>query len=507
MGWFNEWRVRRREARTQRLQQRAQHQLAQAIEQAPAETLRQVAAAAGIIGGQFSITSLSQLGYPLVIPPDGYLTPITGGLGVVFRDPESDLDRLLQASAWSWAAITGNAKAISMLVPQVEETVGGTWEKAPLEHPLWGWLDDPLGTDATLPYWPYSHLSMVTTMHQYVVGNGFWVPTIVRGDLRAVYPILNPQSVTATESTQLPGVPIEYRWSSTAGYRTFAPDELINLMVPSGGSFWRGSSALRVALGAVDIDAVAVARQAANLNNHLGANLILNNMQPLPPNKEQRKAFKDELIEDHREVAKQGDPLVIGGMQVTANPVSSPELQVFETKRFARTEILGVIGMPPAVAGILDKMILNNFKVAVVTWWHTHLLPMVQQQLGSINAQLVRPLYGNSTRISYSLAGTDVSLQLLSAKLDVAVQLMQLGYSTNDINEMLALGMPTRDYLNIPQQGALIAGRLDDVIRTLTELQDGILAPEQTIAEDEPAPAPDAETEPAEEAEAAEAAA
>ncbi len=507
MGWLSDWRSKRRQARTERLNQRAQQRLAAAVEQAPPETLRQLAAAAGIAGGKFSISSLAQLGYPLVIPPDGYLTPITGGLGVVFRDQESDIDRLLQASAWSWAAITGNAKAISMLVPQVEEQAGGTWEKAPPDHPLWSWIDDPLGTDAALPYWPYSHLSQVATIHQYVVGNAFWIPTIVRDELRSVYPILNPQQVTAQESTQFPGVPTEYRWSSTAGYRTFATDDLVNLMVPSAGSFWRGSSALRVALGAVDIDAVAVARQSANLNNHLGVSLIFNNKQPLPPDKTQRAAFVDEIIEDHRDAQKQGDPMVVGGFDITANPIQSPELQIFETKRFARTEILGVIGMPPAVAGILDKMILNNFKVAVVTWWHTHLLPLVQQQLGGINAQLVRPLYGNSTRLSYSLAGTDVSLQLLSAKLDVAIQLMQLGYSTNDINEMLALGMPTRDYLNIPQQGALIAGRLDDVIRILTELQDGVLAPEQTIAEDDPAPAPDAETEEAEEQEPTEAAA
>jgi hypothetical protein len=446
MGWFANWKQRRA----------AKRQAAQLTAVSPESK----AAAQEAFGGQFAVTSTDGR-----TTPAGYLTPITGGLpGMVFYDSEANIDRLLMASAWSWAAITGNAKAISQLVPVVQEKVAGNWVKAPPEHPLWAWIDDPLGVDDTLPYWPYSQLSYVTSLHYYIVGNAWWVPDVVRGDLVSVTPILNPGRVTATEDTVY-GVPTEYRISSTGGDLVLSPEQMVNIMAPSAGSFWRGSSALRAALVPVDTDAVATVRQNANLNNHLGMGLILSTKGPLGPNSTQRAALKAELLADFREAVNQNDPYITGGdMNVAANPLGSPELQVFETKQFSRTEILAVIGMPPTVAGILDKAILNNFGVSITTWWHTHLIPVIEQQLGTINAQIVRRLYGPDTRLGYSVAGTDVGLQLMSAKLEIALKLQTLGYATNDINEQLRLEMPLRDYLNTPNQALLIAGREDPTV-------------------------------------------
>lgn len=409
--------------------------------------------------GGFAITSGLQ-GTSTTSP---YLTPLSSGLvNFSFYDSQSNMDRLLMASAWSWAAIRGNAAAISSLVPVVQERSGGTWAKAPDTHPLWSFLGDPLGTDDALPYWPWSQLVFVSTLHYYIAGNAWWVPQVVGGDIRAVVPILQPGQVTAIEDAAF-GAPIEYRITLPGRIVTLAPSQMVNIMAPSAGSFWRGSSALRAALVPVDTDAMATARQNANLNNYLGFGHMLSTKQPLGPSKEQRAALTTELQDLFLDATNQGKPFVAGGgIEVTGNPVG-PELGVFDTKRFTRTEILAVIGMPPTVAGILDKAILNNFGVSVTTWWGTHLLPVLQQLLGSINAQMVQRVYGPNTRIWYSLAGTDVGHQLLNAKLDVGLKLQTLGYVTNDINERLELEMPTRPYLDIPNQGAIIAGRAQDV--------------------------------------------
>jgi hypothetical protein len=447
MGRFQQWRDKRKARRAAKQQAKAFDVLNANPE---AKTAAQEA-----FGGQFALTSAA-LGSTTPLP---YLTPLTGGIsGVAFCDSAANIDRLLMASAWSWAAITGNAKAISQLIPVVQEKSGGDWQKAPDTHPLWDWIADPLGPDDTLPFWPYSQLSYVMTVHYYVTGNHYWVPTVVGGDLTAVTPILDCRRVTATED-QTHYAPTEYRISTPGGDIVLSPSELVNIMAPSAGSFWRGSSALRAALVPVDTDAVATVRQNANLNNHLGMGQIITTKGKLGPNIEQRQTLQASLQADYQQVQNQGLPWIVGGdVDVKGNPVG-PELQVFETKQFSRTEILAVIGMPPTVAGILDKAILNNFGVSVTTWWNTHLVPVIMQELGTINAQLVRPLYGKGTRIGYSIAGTDVGLQLQNAKLDNALKLQTLGYSTNDINEALRLEMPWRDYLDIPNQAAIIAGR------------------------------------------------
>jgi hypothetical protein len=277
-----------------------------------------------------------------------------------------------------------------------------------------------------------------------------------------VVPILQPGQVTAIEDAAF-GAPVEYRITLPGRIVTMAPSQMVNIMAPSAGSFWRGASALRAALVPVDTDAMATARQNANLNNYIGFGHILSSKAPLGPSETQRTKLVTELQNQFMEAVNQGKPFVAGGgIEVSGNPVG-PELGVFDTKRFSRTEILAIIGMPPTVAGILDKAILNNFGVSVTTWWGTHLLPVLQQLLGSINAQMVQRVYGPDTRIWYSLAGTDVGHQLLNAKLDVGLKLQTLGYVTNDINERLELEMPKRPYLDIPNQGAIIAGRAEDV--------------------------------------------
>jgi hypothetical protein len=451
MGWFAGWKERRQQRKSDKRKARA----LQLIEDSP----EALAVAQEAFGGRFAITSEIQ-GSSTTSP---YLTPLTSGLvNFAFYDSQSNMDRLLMASAWSWAAIRGNAAAISSLVPVVQERRNGGWAKAPDTHPLWTFLGDPLGTDDALPYWPWSQLIFVSTLHYYIAGNAWWVPQVVGGDIRAVTPILQPGQVTAIEDASF-GAPIEYRITLPGRIVTLTPSQMVNIMAPSAGSFWRGSSALRAALVPVDTDAMATARQNANLNNYLGFGHILSTKQPLGPSAEQRAALTTELQDLFMEAVNQGKPFVAGGgIEVDGNPVG-PELQIFDTKQFSRTEILAIIGMPPTVAGILDKAILNNFGVSVTTWWGTHLLPVLQQLLGSINAQMVQRVYGPATRIWYSLAGTDVGHQLLSAKLDVGLKLQTLGYVTNDINERLELEMPTRPYLDIPNQGAIIAGRAQDV--------------------------------------------
>ena len=413
--------------------------------------------------------SVSSL-FTLVSSPTGYLYPSIGYAG-------GQLEQLLTASTWSWAAITGNAKALSQLAPVVEERTDGTWERAPDSHPLWDLIHDPLGADATLPYWPWSQLIYVTALHFYMIGNAYWIPTVVGGKVTALFPVLQPQCVTADESPMF-HAPTQYRIGGSGVMSgPWAPDEIINIMSPSPDSFWKGSSALAAALRPIEIDAIASDRQRANLANKVAPGMIVSVEKGLGPTGPQRDAAKADLIAGYQATENDGLPWVIGGGVKVTPPFGANELAYFQTMDASRDKILATIGMSPPVAGVLDRAILNNFAVSNVTWWNTHLFPVLTQIVQSINSQLVRRYYGKDTRLWYDLTGTDVALQLLDARLEVALKLQTLGYSTNDINAELELQMPVRDYLNIPNQQFVVAGRLDEIQRLLDELQDGHLAP------------------------------
>ena len=374
---------------------------------------------------------------------------------------DTDLDRLLRASAWSWASINGNAKAMGQLTPTVEEKIGGKWVKAPDEHPLWSFISDPLGTDKRLPFWSWQHLFYVSSLHYYAAGNAYWIPVDSLAGL-SVVPLLQPTQMTADEDDMY-GAPTRYKYKRNGrDAREWAPEGVVNIQAPSASSFWKGSSPLRAALRATEIDHVATERQRYNLRNRISPGMVVSFDAPLGPTPEQRKKVKAELEDDYQDAMYDGKPLVLGGKANVEQAPSAKELEVFNTKRSAREEIIATIGTQPSIMGQLDGATYSNTKEATVLWFNGSIDPVLGIMYGHINSQLVQRKYGTSTRIYYSLVGSQIGLQVMLAKLDVAEKLKALGYTTNDINEQIELGMPERDYLDSSAPAEVVAGHGED---------------------------------------------
>jgi hypothetical protein len=437
----------------------------------------------------FSSPTAVNLGdYFYRVAPDSYLYP------AVYYDTE--MTRLLAASSWSWAAITGNSRAMASLPVVVQEKVGGRWVEAPEDHPLWLWTEDPLGPDDHLPFWSWSQLFYTICVHRYVAGNAYLIPQVINGRVYSVALVLNPLGMRAEEQQ---GTYAPTKYVMTGGDmgrgdmpREWAPTEIVNIMAPSPSSYWKGLSPLAVAMRPVQTDSTAAARQNANLQNKVAPGMIVSVDSPAGHAgvaEHQKTAMLKQLQDGYQAAECDGTPWIISGAAKVQPPFGALELQYFDTRGFARDEILAVIGMPPTVAGVLDKAILNNVKVLTVNWWGQYLFPVLGETYSSLNAQLIRPLYGRNTRLWYDLSDTDIALQLLSARLDVAAQYQQLGYSTNDIAQRLDLGMPARDYLNLPNHDLIRAGRLGDLAPLVDALKDDAAA-----SETNPAPNPDPES-------------
>jgi phage portal protein BeeE len=392
------------------------------------------------------------------------LGPMMPVMNVALQD--DDIDRLLRASAWSWASINGNSKAMAQLSPIVQERVGGDWQTAPDAHPLNAFLADPLGTDPQFPFWSWMHLFYVVALHYYSVGNSYLLPIDTMGGDLSVMPILHPDKMTADDDNELE-VPTLYRYKRDRyPERTWKPDEIVNIMAPGASSYWNGASPLRAALRSTEIDQVAAERQRYNLRNRISPGPVISFDMPLGPTPEQRIEVKKELIADYSDVTDTGLPLVMGSAGKIDRGFNAEELQVFETRRSAREDIIAVIGTQPSVMGQLDNATYSNTKEATVLWFDTSIGPVAELVYEQLNAQLVRPRYDSSTRIWYSLAGSQIGMQLLNAKLDVATKLQGLGYTTNDIDRHLQMGMGPRDYLDRSTGADVTAGRSDPIETT-----------------------------------------
>lgn len=390
------------------------------------------------------------------------------------------LDRLLRASAWSWASINGNAKAMAQLTPIVQERVGGKWQTAPDEHPLNDFIADPLGTDPMWPYWSWQHLYYVIALQYYAVGNAYLLPVKTVGGELSVIPLLHPENMTA-ETEPVYETPTLYKYTRTGQpEQQWTPDKLINIMAPSPSSFWNGASPLEAALRSTEIDQVASERQRHNLRNQINPGAVISFDSPLGPTEKQRIKVKAELLEDFTDIRDTGKPLVMGSAGKITPGFNSNELQVFDTKKSAREEIVAIIGTQPAILGQLDGATYSNTKEATVLWFSASIGPILQIIYGHLNAQLVQREYDSSTRLWYSHAGSHIGMQLLGAKIDVGLGLQKLGYTTNDIDAHLELGLGEKDYLNKSVDPVEVAGHGE------ADEEPGEADPEV----EEPAPAP-----------------
>jgi len=437
--------------------------------EAESSDLADAAEAAGRTVGRFSLSwSDIEKNYTM-LGPQSPLMPIIG-----WQDDQ--LDRLLRASAWSWAAVNGNAKAMCQLPPLVQERTAGKWLRAPDDHPLWRFVRAPLGTDPKTPRWGWRKLFYVTALHYYSAGNGYWLPAETSRQI-FVTPILTPHLMSAEEN-QITRFPAVYKMRMRNGSEMrWAPDKIVNIQAPGAGSFWKGASPMQAAMTPIEIDHVATERQRYSLRNQAAPGLTVMSTRPWGNSPKQRKVIHDELQAGYVDMVDHGKPWIISEAQKIERGFSPEELQVFDTKNSSQAEILAVIGIQPSVLGQLDRATYSNTKEATLLWWYGNIQPVLGVILEDINSQLVQPRFPDA-RIHYQLAGTHIGLQLLDSLLSLAQKYSQLGLATADIGELLDLELPDVDYLKVPVSSWITAGRIEperiaEVIEQLQGLSTG----------------------------------
>lgn len=396
-------------------------------------------------------------GFAVVWKPGEFLPPIS-----FFGD---NLDRLYEAAVWSYACISGNANACGSLKWIVQENTGAEgkadWTRVH-KHPLEGFIDQPFPLSVGLPDWASSELTQVSCLQLDLTGDNYWriLPTT------GARPFLEPIHPNDIEPEIIGGRLSHYRvipraregGQSTGPAMLLGQEEVVHISHVAPGSLFRGHNPTRAAERSILIDQTAHERQKANLENKISPGMVVEVGGAFGPTKEQRKQIEDYINDNFAAAEKDGRPLIIGaGSKVHA--FSPQELNYFDTRKMSRDEMLAVYKTPPPIVGVYDQATLQNFDTARKIWWSTALFPRLNSILGAFNTQLIRPRFGPNVRLWYSTTETDIGLQLLDQRLDVALKYQTLGYSTNAINNRLSLGMPEFPELDVPNTQMITAGR------------------------------------------------
>jgi phage portal protein BeeE len=412
--------------------------------------------------GEKSVTYIS-------VPDASGFMPLTG-----FSSDQ--LDDAIAASTWFYACTTANARSASDLPPVVQvKDEKGEWQRD-RGHDLNRLLAVPFGDTPGWPRWSWKQLTQTAFMQLPGTGNAFLKPSVVtdspmRQRVSALFPLMNPGAVQAVENTSNDGRGPLLGWDLGNG-QTLELNDLVNVMSPTAGSLWDGIAPMAVASKAIETDAIAASRQRYNMENRVSHGVIITIQDEwgMGATDTQEAAILAKLAADYQESAKDGTPIVLGGGAKLENPPTSEELQVFDTRRFARSEILAVCGTPPPMIGDYENATLQNFDKAFQSWWMNVLFPLNHDYYGAINSQAIWPVYGTDTRLWYDVSRTDIGVMLQSAKLDVAAKILALGHTANTAAAEVGLDLEFVEELETYNRDLTVAGRDDsDTVTPSTE--------------------------------------
>lgn len=428
-----------------------------------------------------------------LIQPDGFLPSL------IFTG--DTVEQVYEAATWSYAAISVNAEAAASLPLVVERRDGDKW-LIDLDHDLNRFIEEPLGPGIR-PNWNLNQLVEVIAQQMYLVGDHFSAIDSFRGGRFPAVDPWHPQDVfvwsdgqRATQYEHQPRPRVE-RLSPGANFSTEVRParEVFHAMFGGPGSMVRGHSPLTVARRPIETDRIAQERVRANLLNKVAPGLIIK-LTPgqarrsigdaLTPSIAQRDALIQYLKDEYAKTTKDGTPLVIGAdTELLQPPETIAQLAYADVRGMTREEMLAIFRTPPPLLGILGDSTLQNIRMSVKIWWATALAPLLRNILWTLNAQIVRRFYGTDVRLIFGVDESEIGLEVLRSRAEVAQILTAVGHSTNDASQRVNLGMPLRPELDAANMGVVVAGHAPD-------------APPGTLPGTNEAPAP-AVDEPAEE--------
>lgn len=135
---------------------------------------------------------------------------------------------------------------------------------------------------------------------------------------------------------------------------------------------------------------------------------------------------------------------LLGGMAYKQMGISQKDMEFLQGREFSRTAILSVFGVPKFVAGFGDKGEVNRSTAVAAKsmFWTTTIQPQLRRIEEKFFADFFM-IYAPEYYGKFDLSGIQELKPDMAEALGAGKLLFDLGYTRNEINKRLALGMPT----------------------------------------------------------------
>lgn len=358
------------------------------------------------------------------------------------------IDRGFKGSSWVYIGAMKNANALSLMPWNVEKRVKGRWIHEP-DHPAQKLINNPN------PWTSRQHLIMLMVLELMITGNNLIGKVRVGGEgdtdgeITELVSIRSHRIATITNEGSDKLIDA-YEITAEDGRRVECPAEnIVHTMLPDPDDRFWGLSPLQACMRAFETDREAGDWQKVSFQNMLVPPGVFSFEKAI--DESQFQQAQEKLRTEYQGALNANKPMLLGnGVTFTPLAMTSEEVDFIQTRQMTKSEILATLGVPLQIVDSTDST-FSNADTARRVWWEDTLFPLAGLIGGALLTQLVSEFSDikvEQYRVVPDTSMVHALLVAINEKLDAALKLQQLGYTTNQINERLALGMPDIEWGN-----------------------------------------------------------
>jgi HK97 family phage portal protein len=343
-------------------------------------------------------------------------------------DTQKAIHEGYSASAVVYACVEKRAKLIASVPWQAQRKVGDNWEHIPTS-PLQRLIDNPN------PDQSWYELMYEASQQLDLSGNAF-ISEIKGGISGTPFQLWLLPSHCMEITPGKERLVAKYHYSVGGRLEPIEPADMIQIKRPNPESPYFGYPLLKAAGRPTDVDRESGDWQKASLQNRSVLDLHVEAPEGTTP--EQMNEVRQKLLERQASPANARKPIVTSG-KVTQLGHTAVEMDFNESRSKVWAEICSVFGVPMAMLGFTESVNLANAEAMKRLLWQDTIVP----ELELIKRQLTHQLateFGSEWRLEPDLSKIPALQEDASKKVEIARKLLELGYTTNEINEHLELG-------------------------------------------------------------------
>jgi len=280
-------------------------------------------------------------------------------------------------------------------------------------------------------------LMEIKIAHLLLVGNALWMPIIIRGKIREIWPVM-PDLVAP--------IPSNVRGEWLKGWQVYGieeqpivpPSTFIHFMQMDPGNLYWGTSPLIAAARTIDTDNEAQDTQKVSMQNRATPDGVFTHESVLTA--EQFEEAQRQVHEKFMLKSKRREPWVLGAgakwNQMSMTPV---EMDYVLSRLHGLRDIAGAFGISPIFLGDLEQSSYNNMMEARKALYEDVVIPLLDDTKSTLNLR-IKSMYPEIGMISYDVSKVAALRGDFNKKVESAKNLFGMGVPFEEINAKLELG-------------------------------------------------------------------